>query len=111
MALTVCGWPPPARARRKVDGLVQRHPLSRPSPGVNGPGETPPEQRDPAAIAAGIAPEALFAMLDDELAKMPWLSGEQFGLGDIAVAPFVYNLLSILDNGNRGPICALVSAD
>jgi glutathione S-transferase len=26
-------------------------------------------------------------MLDDELAKTPWLSGEQFGLGDIAVAP------------------------
>ncbi len=60
---------------------------------------TPPEQRDPAAIAAGIsACEALFAMLDDELAKTPWLSGEQFGLGDIAVAPFVYNLLSILDS-------------
>lgn len=28
-----------ARARGKVDGLVQRHPLSRPSPGINGPGE------------------------------------------------------------------------
>ncbi|MDN7206201.1 glutathione S-transferase family protein [Klebsiella pneumoniae] len=65
---------------------------------------TPPEQRDPAAIAAGIsACEALFAMLDDELAKMPWLSGEQFGLGDIAVAPFVYNLLSILDSWQPRP--------
>ncbi|MDU2190379.1 MAG: glutathione S-transferase C-terminal domain-containing protein [Klebsiella pneumoniae] len=65
---------------------------------------TPPEQRDPAAIAAGIsACEALFAMLDDELAKTPWLSGEQFGLGDIAVAPFVYNLLSILDSWQPRP--------
>ncbi len=65
---------------------------------------TPPAQRDPAAIAAGIgACESLFAMLDDELAKMPWLSGEQFGLGDIAVAPFVYNLLSILDSWQPRP--------
>lgn len=65
---------------------------------------TPPEQRDPAAIAAGIsACEALFAMLDDELAKMPWLSGEQFGLGDITVAPFVYNLLLILDSWQPRP--------
>ncbi|VTM53763.1 glutathione S-transferase [Klebsiella pneumoniae] len=73
---------------------------------------TPPEQRDPAAIAAGIsACEALFAMLDDELAKTPWLSGEQFGLGDIAVAPFVYNLLSIPTAGNAAPSAALVSAD
>ena len=62
------------------------------------------EAGDPAAIAAGIsACEALFAMLDDELAKMPWLSGEQFGLGDIAVAPFVYNLLSILDSWQPRP--------
>ena len=65
---------------------------------------TPPEQRDPAVIAAGIgACESLFAMLDDELAKTPWLSGEHFGLGDIAVAPFVYNLLTILDTWQPRP--------
>jgi hypothetical protein len=39
MALTVCGWPRRRRAQGKVDGLGQRHALSRPSPGVNGPGE------------------------------------------------------------------------
>ena len=55
-------------------------------------------------IAAGIgACESLFAMLDDELAKTPWLSGEHFGLGDIAVAPFVYNLLTILDTWQPRP--------
>lgn len=63
-----------------------------------------PEQRDPAVIAAGIgACESLFAMLDDELAKTPWLSGKHFGLGDIAVAPFVYNLLTILDTWQPRP--------
>jgi len=71
---------------------------------VQAPALASAQQRDPAAIAAGIsACEALFAMLDDELAKMPWLSGEQFGLGDIAVAPFVYNLLSILDSWQPRP--------
>jgi glutathione S-transferase len=74
---------------------------------------TPPEQRDPAAIAAGIsACEALFAMLDDELAKMPWLSGEQFGLGDIAaVAPSSTTCCRSSTAGNRAPSAALVSAD
>ena len=105
MALTVCGLPRRRSARKGKSGWIgPRHPLTRPSPGINGPVRTPPEQRDPAAIAAGIsACEALFAMLDDELAKMPWLSGEQFGLGDIAVAPFVYNLLSILDSWQPRP--------
>ncbi|MGN5901000.1 glutathione S-transferase family protein [Klebsiella pneumoniae] len=42
-------------------------------------------------------------LVPDELAKTPWLSGEQFGLGDIAVAPFVYNLLSILDSWQPRP--------
>ncbi|VTM16070.1 Glutathione S-transferase GstB [Raoultella terrigena] len=65
---------------------------------------TPEEKRDPAAIAAGIAAcEALFAILDAELAAFPWLSGESFGLGDIAVAPFVYNLMSIVPSWQPRP--------
>ncbi|MGE0971241.1 glutathione S-transferase family protein [Klebsiella sp. WOUb02] len=65
---------------------------------------TPVEKRDPAAIAAGIAGcEALFAILDAELAVFPWLSGESFGLGDIAVAPFVYNLMSIVTTWQPRP--------
>ena len=34
-------------------------------------------------------------MMDDELAKHPWFSGDAFGTGDIAVAPFVWNLTNM----------------
>jgi glutathione S-transferase len=101
-----------ARARRKVDGLGQRHALSRPSPGVNGPGETPPEQRDPAAIAAGIsACEALFAMLDDELAKC---RGSPASSSALAILPSRRSSTTCCRSstaGNRAPSAALVSAD
>ncbi len=33
-----------------------------------------------------------FALLDAELAKVKWFSGDEFGVGDIAIAPFIYNL-------------------
>ncbi|ECC8923274.1 glutathione S-transferase family protein [Salmonella bongori] len=57
---------------------------------------TPPEKRDQAAIEAGIEKcDSLFALLDDALARQPWFSGENFGTGDIAIAPFVYNLLNV----------------
>jgi glutathione S-transferase len=68
---------------------------------------TPPEKRDPAAIEAGIAAcETLFAILDDELSRHQWLSGDAFGLGDIAVAPFIYNLLETVKPGNRARTCS-----
>ncbi|MBE0402177.1 Uncharacterized glutathione S-transferase-like protein [Halomonas citrativorans] len=57
---------------------------------------TPEAQRDNAAIEAGMqACEKLFELLDNALANQAWFSGEAFGLGDIAVAPFVYNLWNI----------------
>ncbi|EDP8646403.1 glutathione S-transferase family protein [Salmonella bongori] len=57
---------------------------------------TPPEKRDQAVIEAGIEKcDSLFALLDDALARQPWFSGENFGTGDIAIAPFVYNLLNV----------------
>ena len=34
-------------------------------------------------------------MMDEELAKHAWFSGEAFGVGDIAVAPFVWNLTNM----------------
>ncbi|MGM0824685.1 MAG: glutathione S-transferase family protein [Pseudomonadota bacterium] len=56
---------------------------------------TPPEQRDHAAIEAAMQScEGLFSMMDDALATQRWFSGEAFGLGDIAIAPSVYNLLN-----------------
>lgn len=65
---------------------------------------TPVEKRDPAAIEAGIAAcETLFAILDDELSRHQWLSGDAFGLGDIAVAPFVYNLLETVKTWQPRP--------
>jgi len=65
---------------------------------------TPAEKRDQAAIDAAIAQcEALFAILDDALAHSHWLSGEEFGTGDIAVAPFVYNLLETVKTWQPHP--------
>lgn len=57
---------------------------------------TPEADRDyPAIHAAQDTCETLFAMMDAELADNPWFSGENFGVGDIAVAPFVWNLTQI----------------
>ncbi|CAM6233094.1 Glutathione S-transferase [Citrobacter sedlakii] len=57
---------------------------------------TPPEQRNQAVIDAGAKRcDELFAILDAELANHTWFSGNAFGLGDIAIAPFVYNLFNV----------------
>ncbi|MGS3341046.1 glutathione S-transferase family protein [Citrobacter amalonaticus] len=57
---------------------------------------TPPEQRDHAAIDAGAKRcDELFAILDAALADQLWFSGKVFGTGDIAIAPFVYNLFNV----------------
>lgn len=56
---------------------------------------TPPEKRDNAIIDATVKElEELFATMDNALASQPWFSGEVFGLGDIAIAPFIYNLFN-----------------
>lgn len=56
---------------------------------------TPPEQRNQQEIDRGIEEcKALFALLDRELARQPWFSGEAFGIGDIAVAPYIWNLFN-----------------
>lgn len=65
---------------------------------------TPPEKRDMAAIAASKkACDEQFAILDSALAQSPWLSGDAFGAGDIAVAPFVYNLFNATDGWTPRP--------
>lgn len=57
---------------------------------------TPEAERNYAAInAAKESCESLFAMLDEALETQPWLSGDAFGVGDIAVAPFVWNLTNV----------------
>ncbi|MGY2462047.1 glutathione S-transferase family protein [Vreelandella sulfidaeris] len=56
---------------------------------------TPTEKRDNAAIDTAVQEcEALFEIMDNALAKQRWFSGAAFGLGDIAIAPFVYNLFN-----------------
>ncbi len=52
---------------------------------------TPPEKRDLAAIDRGIAECArLYAMADAALAKKPWLSGAEFGIGDVPAGAYVH---------------------
>ncbi|SDH47366.1 glutathione S-transferase family protein [Pseudomonas panipatensis] len=52
---------------------------------------TPPEQRDPAAIAAAIdACAKALAVPEQTLARQPYLSGEHFAMGDIPLGSFIY---------------------
>ena len=65
---------------------------------------TPVEKRNMAEIeAAMVACEPLFEILDNTLATQTWLSGDHFGVGDIAVAPFVYNLLETVKTWQPRP--------
>ncbi|MFB9867714.1 glutathione S-transferase family protein [Vreelandella sulfidaeris] len=57
---------------------------------------TPEAERDSAAIEAGMqACEKLFELMDNALVEQAYFSGDTFGLGDIAVAPFIYNLWNV----------------
>ncbi|QJP09925.1 glutathione S-transferase family protein [Pseudomonas multiresinivorans] len=52
---------------------------------------TPPEQRDAAAIQAAIDTcVRLLEIPEATLAKQPYLSGEQLGIGDIPLGSFIY---------------------
>ncbi len=57
---------------------------------------TPPEKRDPAAIAASVAKtEPLAELLDTHLARNAYLGGDMFSIGDIAVGPAVHRWLNM----------------
>ena len=50
-----------------------------------------PETRDDAAIERGLAGlEKSLRIADGALARQPWLSGEEFGIGDIPLGAYVY---------------------
>ncbi len=52
---------------------------------------TPPEQRDMQVVAQSISIlEELLAIVDQTLAQQPFLSGEQFGIGDNPLGCFAY---------------------
>jgi len=55
-----------------------------------------PEDRDPAAIAASAKRcAAQMAILDAALAHTPWLSGEEFGIGDIPMGVYAHTWFAI----------------
>ncbi len=57
---------------------------------------TPPEQRDPEAIAASLRETArLLAVLDAHLEGEEYVAGEWFSVGDVALGPVVYRWLNI----------------
>ena len=65
---------------------------------------TPPEQRDNAAIARGIAEcGRLFGIADAALAKSPWLSGAEFGIGDVPLATFAHVWLNLAIDRPEAP--------
>lgn len=55
-----------------------------------------PEARDPAAIARSAAECARqMAILDDALARQPWLSGDRFGIGDIPMGVYAHTWFTL----------------
>ena len=58
---------------------------------------TPPEKRDPAAIAASRDKigEAL-GIMEAQLAKTKWLGGDEFSYGDIPVGIMIYRYMQII---------------
>jgi glutathione S-transferase len=56
----------------------------------------PPEQRDADAIARSAAAcAAQMTMIDNALAGQLWLSGDQFGIGDIPMGVYAYTWFSL----------------
>lgn len=56
----------------------------------------PPDQRDMAAVAAGIEKTAAWlAILDAELAERPYLSGVAFGMGDIPMGTLIHSWFNV----------------
>lgn len=57
---------------------------------------TPPEKRDTALVQKSIAEcERLFDIVNTVLANQPWLSGDQFGVGDIPLGCIAYGWLNM----------------
>ncbi|WP_369025415.1 glutathione S-transferase family protein [Qipengyuania sp. RANM35] len=55
-----------------------------------------PEERDESAIAASAsAAGKMVAILEAELERQPWLSGEQFGIGDIPMGVYIHTWLTL----------------
>lgn len=56
----------------------------------------PPEQQDAAVIARCAAATArLMAMLDNALARQPWLTGDSFGIADIPMGTYAHTWFTL----------------
>lgn len=57
---------------------------------------TPPERRDPAVIAQSLEKATrAFHMLDETLARAPWLGGERFTVADIPCGALAYRWMNL----------------
>lgn len=57
---------------------------------------TKPENRDVASVEKAIMEcERLLGIVDSALANQPWLSGDQFGIGDIPLGCIIYGWLNM----------------
>ena len=55
-----------------------------------------PESRNMTAIeASGRASAAMMAVLDAELARQPWLTGESFGIADIPMGVYTHTYFTL----------------
>lgn len=55
-----------------------------------------PEERDPAAIATSAQASAkAMTILNETLAQTPWLSGDNFGLGDIPMGVYAHSFFTL----------------
>lgn len=67
-----------------------------------------PADRDQAAIdRSAAAAGRLMAIVDEELARRPWLSGDDFGIGDIPMGVYVHSWFSLpIDRPERPHVAA-----
>jgi glutathione S-transferase len=93
-APTTSLYPSEPRPRAQIEAWMdfQQTALTRPASVVfQGLIRTPPDKRDPAAIAAGIRDAgAIWAILDARLARFPYVAGDQLTLADMAYGPHVH---------------------
>jgi len=87
-------YPTEPRARARVEAWMefQQTALSRPASVVFiGLVRTPPEKRDPAAIAAGVREAAaMWGIIDAQLARRPYVAGAALSLADMTYGPHAY---------------------
>ena len=96
-------YPAGPRPRGVIEAWMdfQQTALSRPASVVfQGLIRTPPERRDPAAIAAGIRDAgAIWGVLDARLAQHPYVAGDALTLADLAFGPHVHRWFNMRFDG------------